>query len=417
MQKLVITTLSILMVYTLPGCSDDLSDTESDSIINGTDSTADTSLDTIINSTDSDNIYTSTDTLDFDSTSDSTDVKIGDGGYIESFPWKGYAWTGVAANTGSSISPDNFESLSAGDPLCVEGVAGATEKYSGLGMLGINIGQEKDGVDPPNVPVELTGEGVMVNITNTEGSDLRVQIQNGTMRWCAKVTKDGEVEIPWSSFNTKCWDNSGDYYDGKTLIEAIMILVPGDNLVDIDFNFCLNAIAPYGDTLPPDSITLKGSGILSGTEAVDSVMRNDDYYAVQSNVWGANANQTISYLGNTFEVISQDGDNSALGAPVSYPSSFIGSSYGRDPQEDNLPIAVKNIASVETSWTWDDTGVTGSYNASYDVWFSDTSAGDYGGPSGGFLMVWLYDPPLKRPSSLSGLEFSVILFWRYQIKS
>jgi hypothetical protein len=66
-----------------------------------------------------------------------------------------------------------------------------------------------------------------------------------------------------------------------------------------------------------------------------------------------------------------------------------------------LPRAVSSIpkGSVMTSMTWADNGATGSYNATYDVWFSTSSGGDpaAASPSGGFLMVWYHLPSGNQP--------------------
>jgi hypothetical protein len=64
-----------------------------------------------------------------------------------------------------------------------------------------------------------------------------------TKRWCKPT--NGNVETPfWIDFNTKCWDWSGLYYDGRTPLESVMVLVPGD-LVATPFNFCVLALTPH----------------------------------------------------------------------------------------------------------------------------------------------------------------------------
>jgi cellulose 1,4-beta-cellobiosidase len=52
---------------------------------------------------------------------------------------------------------------------------------------------------------------------------------------------------------------------------------------------------------------------------------------------------------------------------------------------------------VKTAWSIDMQGVSGTYNASYDVWFSTGAGGDPEAPSGGYLMVWYYKPPDAQP--------------------
>jgi cellulose 1,4-beta-cellobiosidase len=83
---------------------------------------------------------------------------------------------------------------------------------------------------------------------------------------------------------------------------------------------------------------------------------------------------------------------------VSYPSIFIGSNYSHTSANSGLPRAVNSLGPITTRLSHNaDASIPGIFNASYDVWFSTTSAGDTGAPSGGYLMVWLWDPPQKNP--------------------
>ncbi|MGB8294957.1 MAG: hypothetical protein WCG85_05985, partial [Polyangia bacterium] len=53
---------------------------------------------------------------------------VAPGGYVMSGPWEGYAWTN-AGGTGSTITPDNFSTLTAGSPLCASGSVGPMADY------------------------------------------------------------------------------------------------------------------------------------------------------------------------------------------------------------------------------------------------------------------------------------------------
>jgi hypothetical protein len=145
-----------------------------------------------------------------------------------------------------------------------------------------------------------------------------------------------------------------------------------------------------------------GSGTLSGQFDTAHVSCPKDYI-VQNNDWGVGApgSQTLSYgSGTKFKVTSQGGTG-ANGAPASYPDIFIGANSGHSTAGSGLPLAVSSISAtgIQTSWTYSDAGVTGSYNATYDVWFSTGSGGDpsAAGPSGGYLMVWFYKPSDNQP--------------------
>jgi hypothetical protein len=83
---------------------------------------------------------------------------------------------------------------------------------------------------------------------------------------------------------------------------------------------------------------------------------------------------------------------------------FIGANSRNSTAGSNLPKPVAQLTTVPTTWTWADNGTladttTHSYNVAYDVWFSTNAAGEptASGPSGGYLMVWLYDPPDAQP--------------------
>jgi hypothetical protein len=120
---------------------------------------------------------------------------------------------------------------------------------------------------------------------------------------------------------------------------------------------------------------------------------------VQSNVWdpGDGAGQTISFSGVSFTVTAHSGTNSTAEGPISYPSVFIGSNFGRNTSGSNLPKLVSSIANVPTGWSHNaSSAIAGTFNAAYDVWFS-TGSGNEDAPSGGYLMVWLYDPPNAQP--------------------
>ncbi|MBN2341077.1 MAG: hypothetical protein JXX29_11190 [Deltaproteobacteria bacterium] len=422
-------TLSVwTMLFFSLGCGEASDNSRADATTDGdadTDTDADTDSDADTDGDGDGDTDTDTDTdgdadadadadTDADSDSDTDtdsdvvihgDYEVFEGGYWTSGPMHGYAWT-AAVIEGSTVSPADYSELAAGGAFCASGVVAPEPDYKGVGMVGLNVNQE-EGEDTPINTFVPTSEGLYVNVSNPGGSTLRVQIQgpegetNADQRWCAPISQLGGETISWSTFNTACWNNSGAEYAMEE-ITAVIVLVPGSNSAEVPFEFCIHEVAlddegGTQDTDDPTQITYGGFGTLSGTEAVDNVTRNGDYYAVQSNVWGGDGVQTISYQGPTFVVTQQTGDNSFSGAPVSYPSSFIGSCYGRDPQGDNLPIANSAISSVMTGWTWADDGVSGVYNASYDVWFSETAAGDSGAPSAGYLMVWLYDPDTKQP--------------------
>jgi hypothetical protein len=128
----------------------------------------------------------------------------------------------------------------------VSGEVGAS--YDDTAILGFNINQESGetavGTTGP------AGTGVYVDVTNTGGSTLRVQVQGPTGasnpddRWCNAITTDGGQSFTWGSFNTECWvGGNGAAYDSEPLT-AVMIQVPGTPDGVTSYSFCLNDIHP-----------------------------------------------------------------------------------------------------------------------------------------------------------------------------
>lgn len=358
-------------------------------------------------------------------------------GYYIAGSWHGRAWV-KTTGTGSRIMPASFADVALGSPYCGAGSVVALPDYSGTATIGVNLNQ---GVEP-DAPAEtlVPGEdGVLVSVSNRGGSALRVELRgpnadnDESQRWCAPISGSGGF-IAWSSFNTACWDDSGSAYGREPIVSA-SILVPGDDEDVVSYDVCLNSIAEAnsGATNPgsndpgsnpgaagagnaggaatgaggaPSAGGAGGSGgkaiMSSGTlsERYDwqPVLHDGKNYIVQNNVWGAGASQTITFNETSFKVTAQSGTNGTSGAPVSYPSSFIGSNYERTTSGSNLPKLVSALTNVQTSWSNNAGGaIAGTYNASYDVWFSTNADGDPEAPSGGYLMVWFYDPADAQP--------------------
>lgn len=344
------------------------------------------------------------------------------GGYVCTGSWHGYAWTAGSTTPVATITPANFEGEAAGAPLCVTGSVGrmvldGSSQAWGVAMLGVNLNQSSDADSPVN-PVVPTGTGIAVDVDVNTGTELRVQIQgpNGETdpndRWCASIPAGGKGEIAFSDFNTECWGTMGTAYAGEP-ITGVMIVAPGAETMDRTFDFCLNSFEEVGGDVV-------SSGELTGRSQSVKVTAEGREYVIQNNVWGTqNASQTLTYEGNNFTVTATSGSGNSAGAPLSFPSVFIGSNYDRATSGSNLPIQVSAIQSIPTNWTYSNSGVGGVYNAAYDVWFSTTAAGDPGAPSAGYLMVWLYTPgsgaqPIGSPqgnASIAGANWTI---WKGQ---
>ncbi len=193
-------------------------------------------------------------------------LQLDEGGYFKSASWAGYAW--ASANE-ATISPEDFTENEEGAALCVNGSVSATEDWSGVAMLGINLNQ-MPGEDTPLGTVIPTEVGITVKVENPGGSSLRVQIQgpegatDEDDRWCATIAGSGG-SIPYERFNTKCWDDSGESYQRQPLVSAA-VLVPGANDVETTFDFCLtdlfDGLQDEAGGSPPDGGENSGDGVV-----------------------------------------------------------------------------------------------------------------------------------------------------------
>ncbi|HEY4106352.1 MAG TPA: hypothetical protein VGM44_20775 [Polyangiaceae bacterium] len=333
-----------------------------------------------------------------------------DNGYETNGNWHGYGFT-ATSDAGTSILPADFSLVKSNDPLCVTGKVGATT--NDVAIVGINLNQAM-GKDPPANTITPTLGGILVSVSNAGGSPLRLQIQgptgatDATDRWCAPIPGTGGY-IPWTAFNTKCWDNTGTAYANQPLTSAL-VMVPGVATGTTNFSYCVNSIGESNDpstgggttgcSLNTAPSTSDGTGTLTAQFDARAVTGGGLNYYVQNNRWGEpNGNQAISFTGVSITVTQQNENDSTNGHPEGFPSTFIGSNGGHSTTGSNLPKAISSMKSVQTAWSNNAGSISGTYNATYDVWFSSGSGGDNGAnsPSGGYLMVWFYKPSGAQP--------------------
>lgn len=173
-----------------------------------------------------------------------TNPDPGSGGpYWQSGAWAGSVWTEVGG-VGSNITAPSAEA-----PYCASGTLAADSTWASVAMVGFNLAQAR-GESAPLGAVVPTKDGVRVEVSNPGGSQLRVQVEgpdgrtDGNQRWCAAVEGGGGF-IPWSAFNTKCWDGSGAAYRGEQLV-TLSVLVPSSNTDAIPFNYCVKLVTEEG---------------------------------------------------------------------------------------------------------------------------------------------------------------------------
>lgn len=128
-------------------------------------------------------------------------------------------------------------------------------------------------------------------------------------------------------------------------------------------------------------------------------------YFLQSNWWQTYASETEEYTGLSFIVHNPRGASvsASNGAPMGFPSLFIGQYAGNATTGSNLPKQVSALTSVPTIYKTNNSSIgLSEHNAAYDVWFTanDTplspSEGNPGA-GGAYLMVWMFKPTDRQP--------------------
>lgn len=355
--------------------------------------------------------------------------------------WAGCAWTGIDTVQGSTttIVPQDFTTgHAAADPYCVSGTV--HDNYDSVSLLGFNLAEDPAGADCSYNPADATGEGppgvsmggtgIAVNFSKSVASTLRIQIQgpNGATdandRWCATITEvGGKVFVPYSEFNTECWEGGDGVGYNNEPISAVVFLVPGAAEGNFtDFEYCINGFATgsSADDAPDGGSTGDLMGEIGGPGSTDNdyqrvkVLGGDGKeYIIQNNNWGnAEAyDQTLSYHNNSFKITLETGNGgNGQGVPASFPSIFIGHNGDRQggnfsTNDSNLPKVVNTITSIPTTFKVAKSGgFNGDYNVSYDVWFSanDPGEAEYNDGISGFLMIWMYKPSAHNPIGWGG---------------
>ncbi len=368
-------------------------------------------------------------------------------GYWTSKEWHGCSWTGVGEKGASTITPKDFTQNAAGAPYCAKGTvgkdppSGSYTGYGGVALVGFNISEaspascvstpvDKTKEGPPAVS-KMQGTGIAANIVKPDASNnnftFRVQIQgpkghmDGTDGandcWCAPITKtQGKVFIPYTDFWTECWGETdakkGKRYNGEP-IDAVVFTVPGKDVDDVPYEFCVNGVA-YGDSEAdaPDGTavaaaekgTIGGEGKAHAYDRVKVTVDGEEYI-VQNNNWGNETSSLVlNYSANSFKITTATGSGDTKGPPASFPSIFIGANGNVQGGQystsgtDNLPRQVSGIKSVISTFQYSGTS-SGVYNAAYDIWFSASKPepGSYTDAISGFVMIWLREPRDAQP--------------------
>ena len=150
------------------------------------------------------------------------------------------------------------------------------------------------------------------------------------------------------------------------------------------------------------------SNVVTGQYGTTTITVDNDSsksYYMQANWWGSPySNQTEAVQGLGF-TITNPNNTSHLDQSKQFHWAFRRSSSAptapRRPRAATCPRRFPaSRASRPSSRPTSDTMGTSSYNATYDVWFTASSAvvtGSHPGSGGAYLMVWLFKPTDKQP--------------------
>jgi Glycosyl hydrolase family 12 len=327
------------------------------------------------------------------------------------------AWRGpvrpVAVLAGTTVNPTSFDNRAEGEPFCIEGSVAndVPMSYRGVAQLVFTLDQP-DGSAPQAVVPQA--EGLAFNFTRTTGSLVRVVLQppasaagESAEGWCYAIPEvRGQIFVPYSEFRVGCFNRPPGAAYAREPIEAISFNSPGSDQLPIAYDFCVAGIADAANaSQAPAAPAGFFEGDISGTliasfERAMVLGADSRKYVVQNNGWGRNLtpnSQQVSYRNNSF-TITQAPQGGGSDEPLSFPSLYVGASGFIDGNEaistrldDNLPIAISQIQSVQTRFAHNANNVDA--NATFDVWFAaQPPTAEYRTATGAFLMVWTYKP-------------------------
>ena len=114
-------------------------------------------------------------------------------------------------------------------------------------------------------------------------------------------------------------------------------------------------------------------------------------YMVGTNYWNprkCSGKQCLSIDNKTGQFTVTEANFTCAPDVASYPFIFTGSHFGVNSPGTNLPMPLRELKCLTSSWGFTPTK-SGSWNAAYDVWFSTGLSTAHGFQGGAELMIWL----------------------------
>ena len=126
----------------------------------------------------------------------------------------------------------------------------------------------------------------------------------------------------------------------------------------------------------------------------------ENAYVVQNNAWNNPGGQAITVSDIGFTITTENGSAPTNGAPLGYPSVYLGYHYGTGSPGSPLPLQLSQIhtATSSISYTYP---TSGTYDASYDIWLNPTSTTT--GVNQQEIMIWFnHTGPVQPVGSVVG---------------
>jgi hypothetical protein len=125
--------------------------------------------------------------------------------------------------------------------FCLSGTVPPNSTYQSFAGVGFGVAETQTPTGGQVTTLPLTATSITVNFANYDGSPLRFQLSSINYQyWCYDLTgASSPITIPLTSFNTACWDNSGQAFVSGTGITELQFNVPGSNTSPTPYDFCM----------------------------------------------------------------------------------------------------------------------------------------------------------------------------------
>jgi hypothetical protein len=152
-----------------------------------------------------------------------------------------------------------------------------------------------------------------------------------------------------------------------------------------------------GATSPPPPPPPPGGIVITDQYGTTTIQ---NAYVVQNNAWNNPGGQAITVSGTGFTITTENGSAPTNGAPLGYPSVYLGYHYGTGSPGSPLPEQLGQIQSATSSITYT-YPTSGTYDASYDIWLNPTPITT--GVNQQEIMIWFnHTGPIQPVGSVVG---------------